>query len=388
MSRYEGVDFYKMEQHLTEEEIMVRDLVRDWVDEKVLPIIEEYYTKGTFPTELISEIGEMGLFGCNLEGYECAGLSNVAYGLVCQELERGDSAIRSCVSVQGSLSMYPIHAFGTEEQKQKYLPGMAKGELIGCFGLTEPDHGSDPAGMETKAVDDGDSYVLNGAKMWITNGTIADLAIVWAKLDGKIRGFIVEKGDSGFTAPEMKGKHSLRASITSELVFQDCKIPKDRILPDVQGLKGPLSCLTQARYGIAWGSLGAAMGCFHSSVDYSKSRIMFNKPIASFQLVQNKLAWMLREITKGQLLAYHLGRSKDKGEATPEMVSLGKMNNVDAAIQIARMARDIHGANGILNEYPIMRHMANLESVYTYEGTHDIHNLILGRWVTGIQAFE
>ena len=388
MSRYEGVDFYKMEQHLTEEEIMVRDLVRDWVDEKVIPIIEEYYTKGTFPTELISEIGEMGLFGCNLEGYECAGLSNVAYGLVCQELERGDSAIRSCVSVQGSLSMYPIHAFGTEEQKQKYLPGMAKGEIIGCFGLTEPDHGSDPGGMETKAVEDGDSYVLNGAKMWITNGTIADLAIVWAKLDGKIRGFIVEKGDSGFTAPEMKGKHSLRASITSELVFQDCKIPKDRILPNVQGLKGPLSCLTQARYGIAWGSLGAAMGCFHSSIDYSKSRIMFEKPIASFQLVQNKLAWMLREITKGQLLAYHLGRAKDKGEATPEMVSLGKMNNVDAAIQIARMARDIHGANGILNEYPIMRHMANLESVYTYEGTHDIHNLILGRWITGIQAFE
>jgi len=284
--------------------------------------------------------------------------------------------------------MYPIHAFGTEEQKQKYLPGMAQGKLIGCFGLTEPDHGSDPGGMETKAVEDGDSYVLNGAKMWITNGTVADLAIVWAKLDGKIRGFIVEKSDSGFSAPEMKGKHSLRASITSELVFQDCKIPKDRILPKVQGLKGPLSCLTQARYGITWGSIGAAMGCFHSSVDYSKSRIMFEKPIASFQLVQNKLAWMLREITKGQLLAYHLGRAKDNGEATPEMVSLGKMNNVDAAIQIARMARDIHGANGILNEYPIMRHMANLESVYTYEGTHDIHNLILGRWITGIQAFE
>jgi len=388
MSRYEGVDFYNIEKHLTEEEIMVRDLVRDWVDEKVIPIIEDYYTKGTFPMELISEIGEMGLFGCNLEGYECAGLSNVAYGLVCQELERGDSAIRSCVSVQGSLSMYPIHAFGTEEQKQKYLPDMAQGKLIGCFGLTEPDHGSDPGGMETKAVDDGDSYVLNGAKMWITNGTVADLAIVWAKLDGKIRGFIVEKSDSGFSAPEMKGKHSLRASITSELVFQDCKIPKDRILPKVQGLKGPLSCLTQARYGITWGSIGAAMGCFHSSVDYSKSRIMFEKPIASFQLVQNKLAWMLREITKGQLLAYHLGRAKDNGEATPEMVSLGKMNNVDAAIQIARMARDIHGANGILNEYPIMRHMANLESVYTYEGTHDIHNLILGRWITGIQAFE
>ena len=388
MSKYEGVDFYNLDQHLTEEELMVRDLVRDWVDEEVLPIIEDYYTKGTFPLELIPKIGEMGLFGCNLAGYECAGLSNVAYGVICQELERGDSAIRSCVSVQGSLTMYPIHAFGTEDQKNKYLPGMAKGELIGCFGLTEPDHGSDPAGMETKAVDDGDSYVLNGAKMWITNGTIADLAIVWAKLDGKIRGFIVEKGDKGFTAPEMKGKHSLRASITSELVFQDCRIPKDRLLPEVQGLKGPLSCLNQARFGIAWGSLGAAMGCFHSSVDYAKSRIMFKKPIASFQLVQNKLAWMLREITKGQLLAYHLGRAKDKGEATPEMISLGKMNNVDIALQISRTSRDIHGANGILNEYPIMRHMANLESVYTYEGTHDIHNLILGRWITGLQAFE
>ena len=388
MSKYEGVDFYNLDQHLTEEELMVRDLVRDWVDEEVLPIIEDYYTKGTFPLDLIPKIGEMGLFGCNLKGYECAGLSNVAYGVICQELERGDSAIRSCVSVQGSLSMYPIHAFGTEEQKNKYLPGMAKGELIGCFGLTEPDHGSDPAGMETKAVEDGASYVLNGAKMWITNGTIADIAIVWAKLDGKIRGFIVEKGDKGFTAPEMKGKHSLRASITSELVFHDCRIPKDRLFPDVQGLKGPLSCLTQARFGIAWGSLGAAMGCFHSSVDYAKSRIMFNKPIASFQLVQNKLAWMLREITKGQLLAYHLGRAKDKGEATPEMVSLGKMNNVDIALEIARTSRDIHGANGILNEYPIMRHMANLESVYTYEGTHDIHNLILGRWITGFQAFE
>ena len=388
MSKYEGVDFYNIEQHLTEEEIMVRDVVREWVDEKVLPIIEDYYTKGTFPMELIPEIGSMGLFGCNLKGYECAGMSNVAYGLICQELERGDSAIRSCVSVQGSLSMYPIHAFGSEEQKQKYLPGMARGELIGCFGLTEPDHGSDPGSMETKAVEDGDSYVLNGAKMWITNGTVADLAIVWAKLDGKIRGFIVEKSDAGFTAPEMKGKHSLRASITSELVLQDCRIPKDRILPDVQGLKGPLSCLTQARFGIVWGSLGAAMGCYHSSVDYSKSRIMFEKPIASFQLVQNKLAWMLREITKGQLLAYHLGRAKDEGKAKPEMVSLGKMNNVDIALQIARTSRDIHGANGILNEYPIMRHMANLESVYTYEGTHDIHNLILGRWITGIQAFE
>ena len=388
MAPYSGVDFYNLEQHLTEEERMVRDTVRDWTEERVLPVIEEHYMAGTFPMDLLPQIGEMGLFGCNLEDYGCAGLSNVAYGLVCQELERGDSALRSFVSVQGSLSMYPIHAHGSEEQKQKYLPGMAAGELIGCFGLTEPDHGSDPGRMETKAVADGDGYVLNGAKMWITNGTIADLAIVWAKLDGKIRGFIIEKNDDGFSAPEMKGKHSLRASVTSELVLQDCRIPGNRILPNVSGLKGPLSCLTQARYGIVWGALGAAMGCYHASVKYAKSRIMFGKPIGSFQLVQQKLAWMLREITKGQLLAYHLGRAKDKGEASPEMVSLGKMNNVDVALRIARMARDIHGANGILNEYPIMRHMANLESVSTYEGTHDIHNLILGKWITGIQAFE
>ncbi len=388
MAPYTGVDFYNLEQHLTEEERMVRDTVRDWTEENVLPVIEEHYMAGTFPMDLVPQIGKMGLFGCNLEGYGCAGFSNVAYGLVCQELERGDSALRSFVSVQGSLSMYPIHAFGSEDQKKKYLPDMAAGKLIGCFGLTEPDHGSDPGRMETKAAADGDGYVLNGAKMWITNGTIADLAIVWAKLDGKIRGFIVEKGDDGFSAPEMKGKHSLRASITSELVLQDCHIPGDRILPNVSGLKGPLSCLTQARYGIVWGALGAATGCYHSSVEYAKSRIMFDKPIGSFQLVQNKLAWMLREITKGQLLAYHLGRAKDKGEASPEMVSLGKMNNVDVALRIARMARDIHGANGILNEYPIMRHMANLESVSTYEGTHDIHNLILGKWITGIQAFE
>ncbi len=388
MAPYAGVDFYNLEQHLTEEERMVRDMVRDWTEENVLSIIEEHYMAGTFPMDLLPQIGKMGLFGCNLEGYGCAGLSNIAYGLICQELERGDSALRSFVSVQGSLSMYPIHAFGSEDQKKKYLPGMATGKLIGCFGLTEPDHGSDPGGMETKAVADGDDYILNGAKMWITNGTIADLAIVWAKLDDKIRGFIVEKDDEGFSAPEMKGKHSLRASITSELVLQDCRIPGDRILPNVSGLKGPLSCLTQARYGIVWGALGAATGCYHSSVEYAKSRIMFDKPIGSFQLVQDKLAWMLREITKGQLLAYHLGRAKDKGEASPEMVSLGKMNNVDVALRIARMARDIHGANGILNEYPIMRHMANLESVYTYEGTHDIHNLILGKWITGIQAFE
>ena len=333
-------------------------------------------------------MGEMGVLGVNLHGYGCAGMSNVAYGLVCQELERGDSGIRSFASVQGSLVMFPIWKHGTEEQKQKYLPKMASGEFIGCFGLTEPDFGSNPGGMITKAVDDGDSYVLNGAKMWITNGTIADVAVVWAKLDGRIRGFVVEKDDAGFTAPEMHGKNSLKASVTSELVFQDCRIPKDRILGDVAGLKGPFSCLNNARYGIAWGALGAAMACFHSSKEYSLSRIQFDRPIAGFQLVQNKLAWMLREITKGQLLALQCGRMKDDGTIIPEHISLAKMNNVDIALQIARMARDIHGANGVLDEYPVMRHMANLESVYTYEGTHDIHNLILGRWITGLQAFQ
>jgi glutaryl-CoA dehydrogenase len=284
--------------------------------------------------------------------------------------------------------MFPIWKHGTEEQKQKYLPKMAAGEFIGCFGLTEPDYGSNPGGMVTKAVDDGGSYVLNGAKMWITNGSLAHVAIVWAKLDGVIRGFIVEKGDPGFSAPEMHGKHSLRASVTSELVFLDCRIPKDRMLPNVKGLAGPFSCLNNARYGIAWGALGAAMSCFHSAKTYALSRIQFDKPIASYQLVQNKLAYMLREITKGQLLALQLGRLKDAGTLIPEQVSLAKMNNVDIALQVARMARDIHGANGILDEYPVMRHMANLESVYTYEGTHDIHNLILGRWITGIPAFE
>lgn len=401
MARFEGVDFYDIDSHLSDEERMVRDLVRGWVEDNVIPIIEEHCRQGTFPMHLIPQIGEMGLLGMNLEGYGCAGMSNVAYGLVCQELERGDSGLRSFVSVQGSLCMFPIYQYGSEAQREKYLPAMARGELIGCFGLTEPDYGSNPAGMVTKAVDDGDAYVLNGAKMWITNGSIADVAIVWAKLappqggaggmksgGGRIRGFIVEKGDPGFTAPEMKGKHSLKASVTSELVFQDCRIPKDRILPNVQGLKGPLSCLNNARYGIAWGALGAAMACYQSARDYALSRIQFGKPIASFQTIQNKLAWMLREITKGQLLALHCGRLKDQGKVTPEQISLAKMNNVDIALKIARLARAIHGANGILDEYPVMRHMVNLESVYTYEGTHDIHNLILGKWITGISAFE
>ncbi len=388
MGRYEGLDFYNLDAQLSEEERMVRDLVRGWVEDNVIPIIEGHCRAGTFPAHLVPQMAEMGLLGVNLHGYGCAGMSNVAYGLVCQELERGDSAIRSFASVQGSLCMFPIWKYGNEEQKQKYLPGMAAGQLIGCFGLTEPDFGSNPGGMVTRAVDDGSHYVLNGAKMWITNGTIANLAIVWAKLDGVIRGFIVERDDPGFSAPEMHGKHSLRASVTSELVFQDCRIPKDRILPNVQGLKGPFGCLNNARYGISWGALGAAMACFHAAKEYSLSRIQFSKPIASFQLIQMKLATMLREITKGQLLALHLGRMKDAGTLIPEHVSLAKMNNVDIALQVARAARDIHGANGILDEYPVMRHMANLESVYTYEGTHDIHNLILGRWITGIPAFE
>ncbi|MEE2650875.1 MAG: acyl-CoA dehydrogenase family protein [Candidatus Thermoplasmatota archaeon] len=384
---YEALDFYDIDSLLTDEERMVRDAVRDWVDENVIPNIEKACSDGVFPDQWRVELGEMGVLGAPLDGYGCPGLSYIAYGLICQELERGDSGVRSFASVQGSLAMYPIWDFGSEEQKNHYLPKMHAGEWIGCFGLTEPDYGSNPGDMITRAEDKGDHYLLNGAKMWITNGTIADLAIVWAKLDGVIRGFIVEKEDAGFSAPEMTGKHSLKASVTSELVFQDCMIPKDRILPRVEGLKGPFSCLNNARYGISWGAVGAAQSCFSSAREYALSRIQFDHPIASFQLVQNKLAWMLREITKGQLLAYHLGNKKDDGTWTPEQISLAKMNNVDMALEIARMARDIHGANGILDEYPVMRHMANLESVKTYEGTHDIHNLILGRHITGIQAF-
>ena len=384
---YEALDFYDIDSLLTDEERMVRDMVRDWVDEKILPNIEKACHDGVFPDEWRVDLGEMGILGAPLEGYGCPGLSYIAYGLICQELERGDSGVRSFASVQGSLAMYPIWNFGSEEQKNHYLSKMATGEWIGCFGLTEPDYGSNPGDMITRAEDKGDHYLLNGAKMWITNGTIADLAVVWAKLDGVIRGFIVEKDDPGFTAPEMTGKHSLKASVTSELVFQDCKIPKDRMLPDAKGLEGPFSCLNNARYGISWGAVGAAQSCFSSAKEYALSRIQFDHPIASFQLVQNKLAWMLREITKAQLLAYHLGKKKDEGTWIPEHISLAKMNNVDIALDIARMARDIHGANGILDEYPVMRHMANLESVKTYEGTHDIHNLILGRYITGIQAF-
>lgn len=398
------VDYYNIESLLTEEQRMVRDTVRNFVESEVLPVIEEHNQAMTFPRELIPKISALGLLGPTLpEKYGCAGLDNIAYGLINQELERGDSAIRSFSSVQSSLVMYPIYTFGTEEQRTKWLPKLATGEAVGCFGLTEPDFGSNPAGMVTKAKTTPNGYLLNGAKMWITNGTIADVAVVWAKLDSppfqgggqgvvddakSIRGFLVEKGMKGFTAPEMKGKYSLRASVTSELVFQDVELPKENMLPGVQGLKGPLSCLTQARYGIAWGAIGAAMACYESSVNYAKSRVQFGRPIGGFQLVQEKLAFMLTEITKAQLLVHRLGTLKNEGTMRPQQVSLAKRNNVDMALQIARTARDIHGANGILGEYPIMRHMTNLESVRTYEGTHDIHTLVLGEDITGIAAYQ
>lgn len=383
------VDYMDFDSLLSDEERMIRDTVREFVDDKVIPVIEEHNRNGTFPMSLVADMAELGVFGANLpEEYGCANMNNVAYGLIMQELERGDSGVRSFASVQGALVMYPIHAFGTEEQRKYWLPKLAKGAKIGCFGLTEPDHGSDPGSMKTKAVKDGKQYVLNGAKMWITNGTIADVAVVWAKLDGVVRGFLVEKGTPGFTAPEMKGKFSLRASVTSELVLQDVRIPEENLLPQSGGLKSPLSCLTQARYGIAWGALGAAMACFEASVKYSKERIQFEKPIASFQLVQEKLAYMISEITKGQFMVLQVGRLKDKGTMKFHHVSMVKRNNVYIALEIARMARDLHGANGIIDEYPIIRHMMNLESVKTYEGTHDIHTLIIGESVTGIPAYK
>ncbi len=384
-----AVDYYDIDSLLSDEEKMVRNTIREFVDDKVIPVIEEHNRNGTFPMDLVSQMAELGVFGANLpEEYGCANMNNVAYGLIMQELERGDSGVRSFASVQGALVMYPIFAYGTEEHRKHWLPKLASGEKIGCFGLTEPDHGSDPGGMKTKAVKDGKNYILNGAKMWITNGTIADVAVVWAKLDGIVRGFLVEKGTPGFTAPEMKGKFSLRASVTSELVLQDVRIPEANLLPKSEGLKSPLGCLTQARYGIAWGALGAAMACFESSVKYLKERTQFDKPIASFQLVQEKLAYMITEITKGQLLALQLGRLKDRGVMKFNHVSMAKRNNVYIALEIARMARDLHGANGIIDEYPIIRHMMNLESVKTYEGTHDIHTLIIGESVTGIPAYK
>ena len=381
-------DYYDIDPLFSEEERMVRDTVRSFVNEEVLPIIEEHYQAGTFPQHLVKRIGELGMFGPTIpEEYGGGGLNSVCYGLICQELERGDSAIRSAVSVQGSLVMYPIWKYATEEVKRKWLPRLASGDSLGCFGLTEPDFGSNPGGMLTNAVKTDNGYLLNGAKMWITNGSLADVAVVWGKLDGVVRGFVVERGMPGFTAREMKGKHSLRASVTSELILQDCEIPESHMFHDVAGLKGPLSCLTQARYGISWGAIGAAVAVYESSVNYATTRIQFDRPIGGFQLVQEKLVWMLNEITKGQLLAYRLGRLKDEGTMRPQQVSLAKRNNVWMALECARLARDLHGANGILGEYPIMRHAANLESVKTYEGTHDIHTLILGSDITGIDAY-
>ena len=388
MHKFQGVDFYAIDELFSDEERMIRDTIREWVDDKVLPIIAEYCRKGTFPDQLIPQMGELGMFGANLQGYGCAGMGAVAYGLLMQELERGDSGLRSCASVQGSLVMYPIHAYGTEEQKQKWLPRMAKGQAIGAFGLTEPDHGSDPGGMETRAAKKGNDWVLNGAKMWITNGTIADVSIVWAQTPDGVQGFLVEKGTPGFSAPEMKGKLSLRASITSELVLQDVVVPDSSRLPGVKGLKGPLSCLTQARYGIVWGAVGAAMACYDEVLNYTKSRVQFGKPIAGFQLVQAKLAEIVTEITKAQFLSWRLGRLKEAGKATHFHVSMAKRNNVGWALDIARICRDMLGANGILDEYQTMRHMVNLESVNTYEGTYDIHTLAIGEAVTGIPAYR
>ncbi|HZO18182.1 MAG TPA: acyl-CoA dehydrogenase family protein [Gemmatimonadaceae bacterium] len=388
------LDFYNIDSLLSEEERAVRDSVRRFVDDNVLPIIGECYVEGRFPKEIVPGLAELGVFGANLpEEYGCAGLNNVAYGLIMQELERGDSGVRSFASVQGALVMYPIYAFGSEEQKRHYLPKMASGEIIGCFGLTEPDYGSNPAGMITMAREQPDgSWVLNGAKMWITNGSTAKVAIVWAKTNDdkdqrSIRGFIVPTNSKGFRAKDQKGKLSLRASDTSELVLEDVRVPADSLLPKSGGLKSPLMCLTQARYGISWGALGAAMACFEEASSYAKTRIMFDRPIGGFQLQQLRLAEMLTEIVKGQLLCVQLGRLKDRGEFTPQQVSLAKRNNVSIATDIARETRRLLGANGILAEYAAMRHMANLESVYTYEGTHDVHTLILGQSVTGLNAF-
>ncbi|PKL75561.1 MAG: acyl-CoA dehydrogenase [Candidatus Melainabacteria bacterium HGW-Melainabacteria-1] len=383
-----GADFYQLDDLLTEDERMVRDTVRSFVEEQYLPIITDHYRNGTFPHEIIPKLGELGLLGPTIEGYGCAGLNAIAYGLICQELERGDSGLRSFASVQSSLVMYPIYAYGSEAQKEKWLPQLAAGTKVGCFGLTEPDFGSNPSGMITRARKSAGGYVLNGAKMWITSGSTADIAVVWAKDDeGEIRGFLVEKGTPGFSAVDIEGKFSLRASVTSELILENCEIPAENMLPHAKGLKGPLGCLSQARYGIAWGALGAAMACYDTALNYSKARIQFDKPIASFQLVQQKLVYMITEITKGQLLAYRLGQLKDQGKMKHPQISMAKMNNVKIALDISRIAREVLGANGIADEYPIMRHMTNLESVYTYEGTHDIHALTVGREVTGIAAF-
>jgi glutaryl-CoA dehydrogenase len=389
MEKYIGVDYFNIDALLSEEERMIRDTVREFVSDKIIPVIEHCNRESKFPLDLIPQMAELSLFGSTLPSeFGGAEMNNVSYGLVMQELERGDSGIRSFVSVQSALVMYPIFTFGSEEQKKYWLPLLAQGKKIGCFGLTEPDYGSNPGGLITRAEKVSDGYRLNGAKMWITNGTIADVAVVWAKLDGNIRGFLVEKGTKGFTAPEMKGKHSLRASVTSELIFEDVLIPEENILPGTSGLKNALMCLNQARYGIAWGVVGSMMACYDAALNYAKSRVQFSKPIAAYQITQEKLVYILTEITKSQLLNLQLGRMKDNGTLKFTQVSLAKRNNCEKALDVARMSREIFGANGILDEYPIMRHAANLESVKTYEGTHEMHTLIIGEDITGYPAFE
>jgi glutaryl-CoA dehydrogenase len=389
--KFKGVDFLDFDSLLSQDELLVRDNTRKFIEENLVPIIEQCNREGRFPRELVKPMGELGFFGASLKGYGCAGMSNVEYGLVMQELERGDSGVRSFVSVQSALVMYPIYAFGSDQQKEQWLPKLATGEKLGCFGLTEPDFGSNPGGMRTRASRKGDEYILNGEKMWITSGSIADIAVIWAKSDehdGKIRGFLVETNRPGFEAKDVHGKWSLRASVTSGLSLQDVHIPAANLLPKSDGLKSPLMCLNQARYGIAWGAIGAAMSCYDTALQYAKLRKQFrDQPIASHQLIQEKLAWMITEISKAQLLALQVGRLKDQGKVQHQHISMAKRNNVWMALECARMARDILGGNGITDDYPIMRHMMNLESVKTYEGTHDIHALIIGANVTGIDAF-
>jgi glutaryl-CoA dehydrogenase len=389
MARFPGVDYLLIDSLFSEQELLVRQTARQFVEDRVIPIVRDCYRDGRFPTELIPEIGQLGFLGANLDGYGCAGLSNVEYGLIMQEIERGDSGLRSFVSVQGALVMYPIYTYGSAEQKDRWLPKMQSGEAIGCFGLTEPGFGSNPAGMQTRAKRDGDQWILNGEKTWITNGSMADVAIVWARADEGIRGFLVERGTPGLTTSDIHGKLSMRVSVTSSLALSDCRVPASAMLPGAQGLKGPLSCLSQARYGIGWGVLGAAMDCYETARQYSIVRKQFEgRPIASHQLVQEKLAWMITEITKAKLLAIQAGRVKDQAKIDPAHISMLKRNNVAMALECARLSRDLLGANGIVDEYPIMRHMCNLETVKTYEGTDHIHALVIGERVTGVAAYK
>ena len=389
MEPFRGVDYLLIDSLFNDQELLVRQTARQFVQDRLMPVIRDCYSEARFPTELIPELGRLGFLGANLEGYGCAGMSNVEYGLIMQELERGDSGLRSFVSVQGALVMYPILTYGSQEQKQRWLPGLQSGQVIGCFGLTEPGFGSNPAGMRTTARKEGGEWILNGEKTWITNGSVAGIAIVWARADDGIRGFLVEKGAPGFTSSDIHGKWSMRASVTSSLSFADCRIPSHQMLPGVKGLKGPLGCLNQARYGIGWGAIGAAMDCYETARQYSIVRKQFDdRPIASHQLVQEKLAWMITEITKAQLLALHAGRLKDRGKLEPAHISMLKRNNAAIALDTARMSRDLLGANGITDEYPIMRHLCNLETVKTYEGTDHIHTLVIGERVTGVAAYR